>query len=265
MQHGFYRRVGASLLRKHEMKRYMNNAVRLGALALWLLTAAAPSQAQTAQEAAVKKLIEPRLGEGVKVDSVIKTPYSGLYEVRTGSDIIYTDEKTQHIFVGHILDGKSFQDLTKARIDEFSRIKFSDLPLDLAIKSVKGNGKRVIAIFEDPNCGYCKRFRQTLKGVDNVTVYTFLYNILSEDSAVKAKNIWCSSDQNKTLDDWMLEGKQPATAAASCNAPNDKVLETGRKLKITGTPTIFFSDGNRIPGAIDAKALENKLSSLGSK
>jgi thiol:disulfide interchange protein DsbC len=120
----------------------------------------------------------------------------------------------------------------------------------------------VIAVFEDPNCGYCKRFRQTLQDVDNVTVYTFMYNILSEDSSVKSKNVWCSADRSKAWDEWMLKGKAAPEAAATCATPNQKIYDLGRSLRITGTPTIFFADGSRIPGAIDAKGLEAKLASL---
>jgi thiol:disulfide interchange protein DsbC len=228
------------------------------ALALTAMTALA----QTPQEAAIKKMIEPRLGEGTKVDSVTKTPYGGLYEVRIGSDIVYTDANAKYLFVGRVLDTQTMQDYTKARVDELTKIKFSDLPFEHALKMVKGNGKRVIAVFEDPNCGYCKRFRQTLSTMDNITVYTFMYNILSEDSAVKSKNIWCSADRNKAWDDWMLNNKAAPAAAESCTAPNDKVFALGRKLNITGTPTIFFADGTRIPGAIDAKGLESKFASL---
>lgn len=225
--------------------------------------AAVSASAQNSQEASLKKLLESRLGEEANVDSVTKTPYSGLYEVRIGSDIVYTDAKADYLFVGHVIDTKTRQDYTKARIDDVSKIKFSDLPLDAAIKTVKGNGKRVIAVFADPNCGYCKHFRQTtLNELDNVTVYTFLYNILSEDSAVKSKNIWCSADKAKAWDDLMLTNKTAATAPANCATPNDKVFELGRKLKVTGTPTVFFTDGTRIPGAIDTKALEAKLSTV---
>jgi thiol:disulfide interchange protein DsbC len=219
--------------------------------------------AETAVEAKIKKLIEPRLGQGAKVESVTKTAYSGLYEVRTNGDIIYTDKDAQYLMVGHIFNAKTSQDLTKDRIDEINKIKFSDLPLESAIKVVKGDGKRVIAIFEDPNCGYCKRFRQTtLKEVDNVTVYTFLYNILSEDSAVKSKNIWCSADRNKAWDAWMVDGKAAPVAPVNCITPNDKISALGRKLRVNGTPAIFFADGSRIPGAIDLKGLETKFSTL---
>jgi len=220
--------------------------------------------AQTAQESAVKKLIEPKLGQGVKVDSVIKTPYGGLYEVRVGSDILYTDEKAQYLFVGNVIDAKSGTNYTKARTDELSKIKFSDLPLESALKMVKGDGKRVIAVFEDPNCGYCKRFRKTLAGMDNITVYTFLYNILSEDSTVKSKNVWCSADRNKAWDEWMLNGKAPSAAPSNCVTPNEKILALGQKLRVNGTPAIFFADGSRVPGAMDAKGLEEKFASLHS-
>lgn len=218
--------------------------------------------AQTPQEAAIKKLVEPRLGEGVKVDSVTKTPYAGLFEVRIGSEILYTDEKAQYIFVGNVIDAQNQTNYTKARTDDLSKIKFADLPFDSALKMVRGDGKRVIAIFEDPNCGYCKRFRKTLQGMDNITVYTFMYNILTEDSAVKSKNIWCSADKNKAWDEWMINGKAAPIAAVNCANPNEKISALGQKFRISGTPTIFFTDGSRLPGAVDVKALETKWASI---
>jgi thiol:disulfide interchange protein DsbC len=218
---------------------------------------------ETSKEAAIRKELEPKLGVNVKIDSVTKTPYSGLYEVRTNGDIIYTDEGGKYLFVGRVLDiPNGFKDLTSARMEEVNRIKFADLPFDSAVKMVKGDGKRVIAVFEDPNCGYCKKFRQTLHDMDNITVYTFMYNILAPDSATKSKNIWCSQDRAKAWDDWMLNGKLAPDAPASCSTPNDKVLALGQKLHITGTPTIFFVDGTRAPGAIDNKALESRLASI---
>lgn len=239
----------------------MMKSLKLSVLAGLMLSFAC-AHAESSQEATIKKQIQPKLGEGAVIDSVTKTPYGGLYEVRVGSDIFYTDAQAKYLFVGRILDANTTEDYTKARVDEISRIKFADLPLESALKTVKGNGKRVIAVFEDPNCGYCKRFRQTLQEVDNVTVYTFLYNILSPDSAVKSKNVWCSADRNKAWDEWMLNGKAAAAAPESCNTPNDKIKALGQKLRVTGTPTIFFTDGSRIPGAIDAKGLEAKLASI---
>lgn len=222
------------------------------------LFAATPSP-----EVTIKKLLQQRIGDNAVVEFVAKTPYSGLYEVKIGNEIIYTDANAKYVFVGRILDAETSQDFTQARLDEINRIKFSDLPLEAALKTVRGNGKRVFAVFEDPNCGYCKRFRKNISELKDVTIYTFMYNILSEDSKAKSKNVWCSADRAKAWDDWMLNDKVPATAPESCTAtPNEKVLELGRKLKVTGTPTIFFADGSRVPGAIDAKALEARLAAV---
>jgi thiol:disulfide interchange protein DsbC len=218
--------------------------------------------AQNSVEATIRKNIEPRLG-GAKIESIKETPYGGLYELRVAGDILYTDKKGDYLIIGHVYDAKTTRDLTRERVDDINKIKFSDLPLDSAIKQVKGDGKRVIAVFEDPNCGYCKRLRQTaLKEVNNVTIYTFMYNILAEDSFVKSKNVWCSPDRAKAWDEWMVNGKAAPAAPASCETPNDKVLALGQKLKISGTPAIFFADGTRIPGAVDYATLEKKLESV---
>lgn len=236
-------------------------------LAVLLATALLAScvDAQNTVEAGIKKTLEPHLG-GATIESVKETPYGGLYEVRVAGDILYTDKKGEFLVIGQVYDVKSSRNLTRERLDDINKIKFSDLPLELALKQVKGNGKRVIAVFEDPNCGYCKRLRQTtLKDIDNVTIYTFMYNILSQDSFTKSKNIWCAPNPNKAWDDWMINGKVPPAAPNACESPNDKVLALGQKLRITGTPAIFFSDGTRIPGAIDLKTLEAKFDSLEAK
>ena len=214
-------------------------------------------------EANIKKTLQKHLGAGTPIETVAKTPYSGLYEVKIGAEIVYTDAEGKYIFIGRIVEAESSKYLTEARLEEVNKIKFADLPLDLAAKSVKGNGKRVIAVFEDPNCGYCKRFRKTLSEINDVTVYTFMYPILGDDSKIKVKNIWCSADRAKAWDDWMLNAKVPAAAPSSCSAAaNDKVIEIGRKLGVSGTPTVFFTDGTRVPGALEAKKLEAKLASI---
>lgn len=219
--------------------------------------------AQADQSEKVKKLIEPKLGKEAKVDAVTKTPYLGLYEVQVGGDVIYTDEKANYLFIGNIVDLKTQQNLTKAKVDAINNMKISDMPLELAFKQVKGNGKREIAIFEDPNCGYCKRIRKELQKIDNITIYTFMYDILSDDSAVKSKNVWCAADPVTAWDDLMVEGKAPPDAPATCMSnPHQQILALGHKLHITGTPTIFFKDGSRIPGYVDAKMLEEKLASI---
>ncbi len=238
--------------------------MKTSAIALLALAAAAgsPALAQSV-EANIKKMIEPRLAPGTTVLDVRATPYSGLYEVNTGFDIVYTDKDAQFIIAGHVYSAKTSEDLTKSRLDEFNKIKFSELPLNQALKLVKGNGKRVIALFEDPHCGYCKQFRRTtLKEIDNVTVYTFMYNILSPDSLVKSKNIWCAPDRNKAWDEWMLENKEAPAAKASCVSPHDTVFALGRKLRVTATPAIYFADGSRIINAIDTKTLEAKLATV---
>jgi thiol:disulfide interchange protein DsbC len=240
----------------------IGEVMRKSKLALLLLSALMAScvGAETPPSTdAIKKLVEPRLGQNVKVDSIKETPY-GLYELRVGNDILYTDKTGTYLFSGHVFNLTTSTDLTKERMEEINKIKFSDLPLDKAIKTVKGDGKRVIAVFEDPNCGYCKQLRQTtLKETNNITIYTFMYNILREDSFTKSKDIWCAPDRAKAWDDWMVSGKAAPVSAASCATPNEEVLALGHKLNVTGTPAIFFADGTRIPGAIDTKMLEEKL------
>ncbi len=214
-------------------------------------------------EATIKKALQHKIGDGAPIESVTKTPYSGLYELKIGNEVVYTDAEGKFVFIGRIIDVESSKDVTQARMDEFNRIKFADLPLELAAKSVKGNGKRVIAVFEDPNCGYCKRFRKSLADMKDLTVYTFMYPILGDDSKVKARNLWCASDKAKAWDDWMINGKAAPAAPDACKAAEiEKVVDLGKRYHITGTPTIIFTDGSRVPGAIDAKALENKLASL---
>ena len=214
------------------------------------------------EEAQLRKALAERLN-GVKIDSVKKSPIAGMYEVAIGNEVRYTDPTGRYLVEGHLLDLQTRTDLTQARIDDLNKIKFDELPFELALKTVKGNGKRVMAIFEDPNCGYCKRFRATtLASMDNVTVYTFMYNILSPDSFTKSQNIWCSADRNKAWDDWMLNGKAAAAAPNGCTSPNDKVLALGQKMSINGTPAIFFADGSRIAGAVDQRTLEAKFATI---
>jgi thiol:disulfide interchange protein DsbC len=218
--------------------------------------------AETDVEANIRKSVQPRLVPGVKIESIKETPYSGLYEVRAGGDIMYADKKGEFMLLGHVYSMKNGVDLTRERLAELSKIKFSDLPLEMAVKYVKGNGKRVMAVFEDPYCSACRVFRkETISHLDNVTVYTFLYNILSPDSPVKSKNIWCSADRGKAWDEWMMSGKEPAVAPAACIAPNDQVSELGRTLGVHATPSIYFADGIRMEGAADLKVVEAKLAS----
>ena len=227
-----------------------------------LVLSFATACAETPQESKVKELLEKNMGEGAKVDAIVKTPYSGLYEVQSNGNIFYTDAKGEHVFAGQIFEAKSRKNLTKERVAEINKVKFSDLPLEMAMKQVKGDGKRVIAVFSDPNCGYCKRLEQNIKELDNVTIYTFMFNILSADSAKKSRDVWCSADKLMAWENWMLNGKAAANAAEKCEDPGAKVYELGKKLKVDGTPTIFFADGSRVSGAVDAKAFEEKFATV---
>jgi thiol:disulfide interchange protein DsbC len=244
---------------KDNMKLF--NKQIISGLAMSLMTMTTYAQSDPAE--IIKKSIGAKLGNGARIESVKKAAYPGLYEVQVDSDIFYTDEKMHYLFVGNIIDLNTHKNLTKARLESLNTIQFSDLPLELAFKQVKGDGKRVIAVFEDPNCGYCKRLRKALQSVNNITIYTFMYDILSDDSVVKSRNVWCSADPVKTWNDWMVLGKQPSDAPSTCMTnPHEKIMALGKKLHINGTPAIFFTDGSRIPGYVDAAALEEKLNSI---
>ena len=198
-----------------------------------------------------------------------KAGYFGLYEVYADGNIFYTDEKVTAMLIGgdmirapqalNLIDLKTNRNITDERMRKLNAIKFSDLPLEQAIKQVRGNGKRVIATFEDPNCGYCKRLAKDLQKLENVTIYTFLYPILSEDSLKKSRQIWCAADRNRAWLDWIIDGKQPGGRDNCDTTAVSKNQEFGRRLNITGTPTIIFADGERIPGAVPLATLEQKL------
>lgn len=225
-----------------------------------LLAAAALGLAlsASAQESAIRKTLAERIPQLEKIDEVSTTPMSGLYEVRTGTDVFYTDAKGNFLIQGELIDTKARRNLTEDRIAKLSAVDFSALPLKDAFVTVHGDGKRQLVVFADPNCGYCKRFERDLQKIDNVTVHTFLYPILSPDSAEKSRNIWCAKDRTAIWDDWMLRDKTPASA--SCDtAALQRNLAFGKKHKITGTPTLILSDGSRIPGAIAAADLEKRL------
>lgn len=211
-----------------------------------------------ADEAAVKKAVEAAF-PGLPIEGVRKTPYLGLYEIRTGGDIIYADEKVTYIITGNIIDAKTRKDLTEERKNKLAQINFSDLPLNLAVKQVRGSGKRVFATFEDPNCGYCKKLAKDLQAMNDVTIYTFLYPILSPDSSEKSKAIWCAADRAKAWNDWMINNTNPGSKTDCDTSAVDKVVALGQKLNIRGTPTIFLSNGERIPGAVSAAKLEQSI------
>ena len=212
-----------------------------------------------AQEAAIRKNLAERLPAFAKIDEVSKTPMNGLFEVRVNeSDIFYTDAEGNFLIQGNLIDTRAKRNLTEERTEKLSAIDFNTLPLKDAFTVVRGNGKRKLAVFEDPNCGYCKRFERDLQNVSDVTVYMFLYPILSADSTEKSKNLWCAKDKAKTWQDVMVRD-QPVPKASCDSAAIDRNVDFGRKHKITGTPTLIFADGSRVPGAINAQQVEKLL------
>jgi len=228
-----------------------------------LVLAATLSLPALADEAAVRKSLESKLGR--PLTSLTRTPYLGLYEAYADGQIFYTDDKVSVIIAGALIDGKSMKNITDERLQKLTAIKFSELPLTLAVKQVRGDGKRVFATFEDPNCGYCKKLAKDLAKLDNVTIYTFLYPILSPDSLDKSNRIWCAADKAKAWNDWMVDGKAPGGKGDCDTTAVKKTIEIGRKLAINGTPTIFFTDGERIPGAVPVARIEEKLAQTASR
>jgi thiol:disulfide interchange protein DsbC len=231
----------------------MNLLASLAAtLAIFLALPAAAQDLERIKSDLRKKFPEAQF------DVLRKSGYGNLIEVSGGGEVFYTDEKTTFLLLGSIIDTKTRENVTEARVRKLSAIKFDALPLESAVKVVRGNGSRRIAIFEDPNCGYCKRFERELANVTDLTMYVFLYPILSPESTVKAKAVWCAPDRSKAWLDLML--KDVAVAAApACENPIDKVLAFGHEKRITGTPTIFFEDGERVPGAMPIAAFEKRL------
>lgn len=229
-----------------------------GSLAVIILAAAAGAHAD---ESDVKKAVEAWIGKSAKVDAVRKAGFLGLYEVQIGGDLIYTDEKVGHAFIGNVIDIKAEKNLTEERKAKLSQIKFSDLPLELAVKQVKGNGKRVLATFEDPNCTYCKKLAKELQGITDVTVYTFIYPIFPNSGDI-SKAIWCAPDRTKAWNDYLLNGTTPA--AGKCDTTGiDRIVALGRKLNIRGTPALFFGDGTRVPGFMPGPQLDQAISRAG--
>ncbi|WP_298927778.1 DsbC family protein [uncultured Ramlibacter sp.] len=229
-----------------------------GLLAALFATGLLAAFAAHAQEATIRKNLGERIPQLGKIDEISKTPMPGLFEVRVGTDILYTDAEGSFLIQGSLIDTKQRRNLTEERTEKLLAVDFDSLPIKDAFTIVRGNGKRKLAVFEDPNCGYCKRFERDLQKVDNVTVYMFLYPILSPDSHDKSRNVWCAKDKGKAWQDMMV--RDANVPAGSCDAAAvARNLEFGKKHKITGTPTLIFADGSRVPGAIGAPQVEKML------
>ena len=224
----------------------------------------AASQVPPAVESALRKNLPERLPNVPKIEQISRTPMAGIYEVRIGNELFYTDADGSYIINGEMMDTKARRNLTEERMEKLLAIDFGQLPVKDAFVIVRGNGKRKLAVFEDPNCGYCKRFERDLQKVDNVTVYMFLYPILGPDSTEKSRAVWCAKDKGKAWLDFMVRNEPLAKADASCDVTAlGRNIEFGRKHKITGTPTLVFADGSRVPGAIGTAEIEKLLTAGG--
>ena len=212
-----------------------------------------------ADEAAIRKNIAERLPDFPKIDEVTKTLIPGIYEIRVGSDVLYTDEQGNYVIEGQLIDTKSRMNLTEERIGRLTAIDFKSLPLQDAMVWKQGNGDRKLVVFADPNCGFCKKFERDLQTMSNVTVYTFLYPILGGDSPEKSRAIWCAKDKTTTWRDWMIKGT-PIASTPDCDASAlQRNVALGKKYKITGTPGLVFEDGRKLAGAMGNDALEKQL------
>jgi thiol:disulfide interchange protein DsbC len=214
-----------------------------------------------ADETSLRKTIESTYPK-VQVQSVNKTPYGGLYEVFLDGQIIYTDEKFSFLIAeGRLIEPKSKRDVTGERMEELTKVDFSSLPLEQAIKVVKGDGSRKLVVFSDPDCPYCKRLEQNeLSNITDVTIYTFLYPLeqLHPDSVNKSKAIWCAPDRANAWQNWIVKG-QLVQGTTSCDTPIGKTAALARKLGISSTPTLVFANGKRMLGAYPAKDIEKAL------
>jgi len=212
-----------------------------------------------ANEAEIREAIAARYAK-VQVKSVNPTPIPGLYEVFVGDHILYADEKADHILMGPLVDTQTRTNLTQQRLDELKIVNFDSLPLDKAIKIVKGNGERRIAVFSDPDCPFCRRLEKELSLLDNLTIYVFLLPLaeLHPQAVETARNIWCSADRVSAWNHYMLEDKKPAVAG-DCQTPIADIATIANELGINGTPAIILADGRRLEGALPAASLEKLL------
>jgi thiol:disulfide interchange protein DsbC len=231
---------------------------RILALAMLVLANAA-----WANEAQIRKALEPRLG-GATIEGVQPAPIQGLWEVRVrterGLRILYTDATAKYVIDGSIHDLASNRDLTEERMRKLNAVKFEALPLDLAVKVQRGNGKRVLAMFTDPYCPACRQFERVLAQIDDITVYVFMYPVIRPENADHSRAVWCSPDRAKA---WLelAAAPQPKVppASAACQNPLDKVHDLGRKLSVNSTPTLIFANGERMSGGLRIEDLKTML------
>ena len=212
-----------------------------------------------AGENEIRQALQSRFPGIGKLDHIVKTPYSGLYEVVIDDQLLYTDAHGDYLFQGNVIETSTRRDLSEERRRVLFAIDFNQLPLDLALKKVKGNGKRRVAIFTDPNCSFCRKLEKELSKVSDVTVYFFLYPVFPGSDEI-VRNVLCSKNPVKAWDDWMLSDIAPAQA--TCKTQTDKVLALGQKLNVNGTPNLIFANGVQAPGYLPAAELEKNLNGI---
>jgi thiol:disulfide interchange protein DsbC len=243
------------------VRRYASLLALAGAILATAALAQTPASPKplTGEAASVKKQLEQKF-PGAGVTSVTKSPYFGLYEVMFDDQLIYTDAKVSYIMVGNVYDAATKKNLTEAKKRELSRVAFDSLPLHLAVKKVKGNGQRKLAVFSDPDCPYCARLEKELKNIDDVTIYTFLYPIdtLHPDAARKSRLIWCAPDKTKAWDAFFESGALPKNNG-ECENPIEATNALGQKMRVSATPTLVFADGSIVAGAIPAQRIEAEI------
>lgn len=229
-------------------------------LALLTLSVSAMAFAQGLSiESQIQKRLQERIPEIGRIDEVRKTTMPGLFEVQVdGTELFYADAKGDFLIRGELFDTKKRANLTQQRSNALTAIDWKDLPLKDAFVIRKGKGQQQMAIFEDPNCGFCKRLEKELQALDNVTIHIFLYPVLGPDSLRKSQAIWCAKDKAQSWESWMQQGKEPDAATCDTSAI-ERNLEFGRKQKITGTPTLIMANGTRIPGYVTHKQIEEAL------
>ncbi len=218
-----------------------------------------------AQLAAIKQKMATRMPELPPVDSARTAPVGGLIEIKAGSNVFYTDAAGDYLFEGNLIETRTQRNLTEERLDEINRADVATLPAKDAIVWKSGTGKRRLIVFADPNCGYCKQLEREMQKLKDVTVQTYMIGILGDDSRAKVDNIWCSRDRTQAWLDWMLQGATPPRAMGLCGSPGSRNQALAQKLRVNGTPAVFFEDGSRLPGAANAATLEQRMAKAAGK
>ena len=252
-------------------------AARFAGVATALVLVALPALAQTPSGTVapavadnIRKVLGPKINGGGKIDAIRPAPMAGLYEVQIGTDVLYVNETANFLFQGSLVDLDKGRDLTRERKEALvAEMEAKVMPalwsgesLNDAVKLVKGKGTRKVVVFEDPYCGYCKKLRQSFAEMDDITVYTFMVAQLSQDSAPKARDLWCSADRIKAYDDWMLRSKAPAAADKACADPTQRVAGLAKRLGVGPVPHVVFADGSKNVGYMPSADLGKKLGTV---